>query len=209
MVQGQPWYLAEIKRAFARHRVNKALAGMELTFSDMYKGLPPARSPDARQLVDLLAAQMATKYQETFASTPIGAVQAAEFDMPPHQIRLVAQRVTNGLADYLCRWDGAYFVDHMCLKRAIEKKLGQHYVGRAGHDELWLVAWDSFGYLTYSAKQAARTSLDADPCGFDAVWTCALRPKHAAIEQLWPYEPADIIEDNLTEMITIPAASLL
>jgi len=209
-VQGQGWYLSEFRHAFARRRLGKALAGMELELFDMYKGLPPARARAARQLVDLIATELSTKHEKAFVDTPVGGCQIAQFDFPPREIKLVAQRVTNDISDFRIRWNGAYFVDHMCLKGAVQKKVGQLYAGRDGHDMLWLVAWDSFGYLVNSAKQAARTPLDASPHPFDAVWTCSLAgPRVTFLEQLWPYEPADVVEDDLREMISMHASSWL
>lgn len=209
-VQGQSWYVAEIDAAFAELGLVEALAGTELQLDDMYMGLPPARSRRAHRLVRLVATKMATNYRETFANSPLNSFQLADFDFPPHRVRLLGCRVAQDGSGHRLRWNGGYQVDSLCLRRAVEKKVGQRYDGRAGHDELWLIAWDSFGYLMHSAKGAARSILDASPHSFDALWTCWLMGAgRAVIEQLWPYDASTCDVDLQREAIIFPASTWL
>jgi hypothetical protein len=43
-VQGQPWYLAEVRKAFEVVQLDASLRGMAIELFDQYKDLPAARS---------------------------------------------------------------------------------------------------------------------------------------------------------------------
>jgi hypothetical protein len=212
MLQGQPWYIAELQDAFAELGVAEALAGMTLELFDEYQGLPPARSSEAISFVRSIATEMATEHREEFANSPINVLTAASFSAPHYRVTLFGVRASNSATTYNLRWNGAYMADPSCMQRTVQGKVAKRYTKKGGYDELWLLAWDSFHYLRHSTKQGARATLDTTPSHpFDALWTCRLpAPRVVVIEQIWPYDATKGDDDDplVGEAIVFPPTSM-
>lgn len=185
-VSGHAWYLSELRRAFAARGLDAALRGMTLELSDGYGGLPPARSGPALELVGNIAEQLADR-REDLAASPLNVLRIVHFVSDPWNVSLFGARILSSVPDYGLRWNGAYMADPNCLARAVRGKLDQPYDGRCSFDELWLLAWDSFGYLLTSDRTTAFTLLDSVSHVFDRAWTCYLAGGPLVIvDELWP-----------------------
>lgn len=187
-VADEAWLLERFREAVSAHGLETSLAGMELHFSDGYGGLPPARSRDARSLVETMVAKVAEEAGH-LAASEVNIVRRLEFSAPPWDLSLWGWRVAEGADGYVLRGASGYLVDPNNLVRAIAKKVASQYTSGSGFDSLWLLAWDSFGYLLAGGEDDPRpvALLEHAEHPFDKVWTCYLAGGPAVfVDRLWP-----------------------
>lgn len=186
-VMGLGWYLDEIAAALRACGCEDAVAGMTLQLFDGYRPLPAARSKAARQLVSAITSQFCGEHADTFRTSEPQIWRQARFTDAAADIMLAGHRVSTTDPDYDLRWNGAYAVDELCLARTVAGKIDQHYSSHAAIDEVWLLAWDSFGYMITSNRGAAQEILSAASHPFAQVWTTYLGGGDlVSVEPLWP-----------------------
>lgn len=81
--------------------------------------------------------------------------------------------------------DTVWFVDSALLEKTIVRKLEKDYKVD-GFDEIWLLAWDSFGYLTHQKPLEWGDHLPVSNSEFSAIWVMWVVPTLPLIERLWP-----------------------
>lgn len=206
-LQGHAWYVNQFKEAFDAAGLSELLAGTQLMISDRYEGWPPARSAAAQELIHVAVGQLTSHHPDTFARCRVGdEIQFTDLVVSPYRVDIVSEKTTASDDTYRLFCDEAYRTDRRDLQRAVQNKLAQRYASRAGYDELWLVAWDSYGYL--SAQRTPTDLLDGESHVFDALWTCQLHGLGLSqVHQLWPSGTADERQDDSPHAIVIPASA--